>query len=493
MKRLRPHPILMSASPATVFPSPWGEGKFNHSVLHNFSWGEGKMRRSLYLFFIALTLTSCAQTTPQQELDQPIAFPEAEGFGKYTTGGRRGKVYIVNNLNDDGPGSLREAVKKKGPRTIVFAVSGTIMLESTLTINNGDVTIAGQTAPGDGICIRNYPVKISTDNVIIRYIRFRLGDEKAQQDDAISGTRQSNIIIDHCSMSWATDECASFYRNKNFTLQWCIISESLNQSVHEKGEHGYGGIWGGEGASFHHNLLANHNSRLPRFSGSATTPNTPDELVDFRNNVIYNWMNNNTYGGEKGRYNMVGNYYKPGPSTKSKKTWMVNPSSPYGKFYLQGNVLVGNEAATKNNRNGVKADHVDSTLVEKPYKAEIIANQTAEKAYMRVLNYAGASFKRDAVDARIVEEAKSGISKSGKNANGIIDSQKDVGGWPELKSTGAPIDSDLDGMPDSWEEKNKLNPNDASDASTFTISKSYSNIEVYINSLVQEITKAQSK
>jgi pectate lyase len=451
------------------------------------------LRRILYFILVGLSAMSCAQTTPQQELNQPIAFPGAEGFGKYTTGGRGGKVYIVNNLNDDGPGSLREAVKKKGPRTIVFAVSGTIALESTLTINNGYVTLAGQTAPGDGICIRNYPVKISADNVIIRYMRFRLGDEKAQQDDAISGTRQSNIIIDHCSMSWATDECASFYRNKNFTLQWCIISESLNQSVHEKGEHGYGGIWGGEGASFHHNLLANHNSRLPRFSGSATTPNTPDELVDFRNNVIYNWMNNNTYGGEKGRYNMVGNYYKPGPSTKSKKTWIVNPSSPYGKFYLQDNILVDNELATKNNRNGVRADYVDSIWVASPFKVGTLTDQTAEKAYTKVLNYAGASFKRDAIDTRIVEEAKIGNSKFGKSANGIIDSQKDVGGWPELKSSTALTDSDQDGMPDVWELKNKLNPNDASDTSTFTISETYSNIEVYINSLVEEITKVQSK
>jgi hypothetical protein len=451
------------------------------------------LKKVLYFVLVGLSAMSCAQTIPQQELTQPGAFPGAEGFGRYTTGGRGGKVYIVNNLNDDGPGSLRDAIKKRGPRTIVFAVSGTIALESTLSINNGDVTIAGQTAPGDGICIRNYPVKVSANNVIIRFLRFRLGDEKSQQDDAISGTRQSNMIIDHCSMSWATDECASFYRNKNFTLQWCIISESLNQSIHEKGEHGYGGIWGGEGASFHHNLLANHNSRLPRFSGSATTPNTPDELVDFRNNVIYNWMNNNTYGGEKGRYNMVGNYYKPGPSTKSKKTWLVNPSSPYGKFYLMDNMLVGNESATKNNRNGVKADHIDSTWVEIPFKTEMIINQTAEKTYVQVLNYAGASFKRDAVDTRIVEEARSGNSKAGKNGNGIIDSQKDVGGWPELKSTTALADSDQDGMPDVWEQKNKLNPNDASDASTFTISKTYSNIEVYINGLVDAITKAQSK
>jgi len=444
------------------------------------------MKNLLYNVLIFLSATSCAQqTTSQQELTRPLAFPEAEGFGKYTTGGRGGKVYIVSTLNDDGPGSLREAVRKNEPRIIVFSVSGTIALESTLSINNGDLTIAGQTAPGDGICIRNYPVKISASNVIIRYLRFRLGDEKSQQDDAISGTRQSNIIIDHCSMSWATDECASFYRNKDFTLQWCIISESLNESVHEKGDHGYGGIWGGEGASFHHNLLANHTSRLPRFSGSSTTPNTPDELVDFRNNVIYNWASNNTYGGEKGRYNMVANYYKTGPSTKSKKPWIVNPSSPYGTFYLTGNILEGIEIISKDNRKGVKADHPDSVFALHPFQVEPINEQPATESFEQVLKNAGASYRRDAIDARIVEEAKSGNSTFGKNKNGIIDSQKDVGGWPELKSLPVPADADQDGMPDEWERSNKLNPNDANDASTNALSKAYTNIEVYINSLTQ--------
>jgi hypothetical protein len=442
--------------------------------------------KTLYVILMSLSITSCAQQPVTiQNPTQPLAFPEAEGFGKYTTGGRGGKVYIVSNLNDDGPGSLRDAIKKKEPRIIVFAVSGTIALESSLNINTGDVTIAGQTAPGDGICLRNYPLKVNSDNVIIRYMRFRLGDEKAQQDDAISGTRRNNIIIDHCSMSWATDECASFYGNKNFTLQWCIISESLNESVHEKGDHGYGGIWGGKGASFHHNLIANHNSRMPRFSGSSTTPNTPDELVDFRNNVIYNWMSNNTYGGEKGKYNVVGNYYKPGPSTKSKKPWMINPSSPYGLFFIADNVLHGNEMVTKDNRSGVKADHPDSVFSSKAFQVESISEQQATVAFETVLKNAGASYKRDAIDERIVEEARAGSSASGKNQNGIIDSQKDVGGWPELKSAIAPTDSDRDGMPDEWEKSNKLNPNDASDASLNSLSKTYSNIELYINSLTQ--------
>ncbi|HYF70731.1 MAG TPA: pectate lyase [Ohtaekwangia sp.] len=417
-----------------------------------------------------------------------IAFPGADGFGKYTTGGRGGKVIIVTNLNDDGPGSLRDAIQKKYPRTIVFAVSGNIELVSPLDVNNGNVTIAGQSAPGDGICIKNYPVSVKADNVIIRFLRFRLGDESKQQADAFGGNKgMSGIIIDHCSMSWATDECASFYRNKNFTLQWCIVSESLNHSIHEKGDHGYGGIWGGKGASFHHNLIANHTSRLPRFSGSASTPNSPDELVDFRNNVIYNWKGNNTYGGEKGRYNMVGNYYKPGPATSDSKFYLVNPSQPYGKFFLEGNIFHGNDAITQNNKLGIKTDHVDSTLVNRPFEVEKINEQSAKMAFDLVLTSAGASLYRDSVDKRIAGEVRTGNSVSGKNKNGIIDSQNDVGGWPMLKK-GLPLkDTDQDGMPDAWETENKLNPNDQTDAIKKTLDAQYDNLEVYLNELVKDI------
>jgi len=441
------------------------------------------------IFLFCLSLFFCALTLIAQDVStsEALAFPGAEGFGKFTTGGRGGKVCIVTNLNDKGPGSLREAIQKKEPRIIAFAVSGTIALESTLNINNGDVTIAGQSAPGDGICLRNYTVKVNADNVIIRYLRFRLGDEAKQQDDAFSGSsRKKNIIIDHCSMSWAVDECASFYHNKNFTMQWCIISESLNHSVHEKGDHGYGGIWGGEGATFHHNLLASHTSRLPRFSGSSTTPNTPDELVDFTNNVIYNWESNSTYGGEKGRYNVVANYYKPGLSTKAVKPWVLNPFSPVGKFFLYGNVLHGFDNVTNNNWRGVKAEGTDSVRATVPFTVTFIPQQSASDAYEQVLKNAGASYKRDAVDSRVVDEVRNGKSFSGKKRNGIIDSQKDVGGWPELKSLPPLADSDQDGMPDEWETKNKLNPNDASDGSRFDLSKGYTNIEVYLNEIVKQ-------
>ena len=416
---------------------------------------------------------------------QPLAFPGAEGFGRFTTGGRGGRVLYVTNLNDDGPGSLRDALKEKGARTILFSVSGNIELQSRLPINNGDVTIAGQSAPGDGICITGYPVSVSADNVIIRYLRIRLGDANKVEADAIGGTGHRNIIIDHCSISWSTDECASFYRNRDFTLQWCLISESLNASAHVKGEHGYGGIWGGEGASFHHNLLAHHKSRMPRFSGSSSTQNPEDELVDYRYNVVYNWTINNSYGGEKGKYNVVNNYYKAGPATrKTVVERILNPSSPYGLFYVNGNVLENSPKVTADNWKGVHGKNVDSARADKPFPAPEVNGVDAAKAYEQVLKFAGASYKRDALDERIVHEVRSGTASRGKEKNGIINTLEEAGGLPVLKSTTAPKDTDGDGMPDVWEKEHHLDPL-KNDAQLKSLHKEYTNLEIYLNGLLQ--------
>lgn len=259
--------------------------------------------------------------------------------------------------------------------------------------------------------------------------------------------------------------------------------------MHHKGEHGYGGIWGGEGASFHHNLLAHHNSRLPRFSGSSTTPNPEDELADFRNNVIYNWQGNSTYGGEKGRYNVVNNYYKPGPATLHKRPWMVNPSSPYGRFFITGNVLFGNPEATADNWKGIKAEYPDSARVTSAFDRPPVEIQSAARAFELVLQHAGASYRRDAVDQRVVREVREGRAAYGVKKNGIIDSQDDVGGWPELKSLPAPQDSDADGMPDAWETKQKLNPQNAIDAMQPAPGSHYANLEVYLQELAREANR----
>ncbi|KAA8481422.1 pectate lyase-like protein [Arcticibacter tournemirensis] len=479
---------------------------------------------SLALFFSNCKKSS-AHTETKEEVDTPnnpkptpvnetaIAFPGAEGYGKNTTGGRGGKVIKVTNLNDSGAGSLREAINAVGARIIVFEVSGNIKLKSRLQIKNGDVTIAGQTAPGDGVCIQDYEMNIAANNVIVRFLRFRMGDLTQNEQDALWGRNCEKLIVDHCSMSWSIDECSSFYANKDFTMQYCILSESLNKSFHEKDDHGYGAIWGGRNATFHHNLLAHHNSRNPRFDGGSRsgTGKSPfgTDLVDYRNNVIYNWGSNSAYGGENGQYNIVANYYKPGPGTESSKNRRImqismeadlaNYPPGYGSFYIAGNYVYGNAAVTADNWNGgvdISSGVVLSNArLSNAVSAEAITQQTAEEAYTRVLSFAGATLKRDAVDTRIVNEVKAGTatysgSKTGKK--GIIDSQTDVGGWPELASGTSPKDSDGDGMPDDWETANKLDPN-KSNANGKDLSTGYDNIEVYMNSLVKSIIVEQVK
>ena len=447
------------------------------------------------------------------------AFPGAEGFGMYTTGGRGGTVYHVTSLLDDGSeGTLRYAVNQSGARTIVFDVSGIIELNSQLTIANGDLTIAGQTAPGDGICLKDYNVYVGADNVIIRFLRFRLGTDKPdgynddgtpyQDRDAIWGRNQSNIILDHCSMGWSTDECASFYNNKNFTMQWCIIAESLRGSIHPKGNHGYGGIWGGQGATFHHNIVAHNDSRNPRICGSRYT-NEPDlELVDLRNNVFYNWGSTNSgYAGEGGNYNFVNNYYKSGPATASSIKYRIfqpnaddgsnaQPEGTYGHFYVNGNYM--NEKGENWDWSGIDVDNRNnSEMTQEAIKSDSefavtpVTTHTAEKAFEKVLMLAGCSKSRDAIDTRIANEAKNGTYTyigSVLGGLGIIDSPADVGGWPNYDSEATPTDSDGDGMPDQWEDQKGLDKTDSTDGAKLSSDGSgYTNLELYMNSLVCDI------
>ncbi len=471
------------------------------------------MKNKLKLISLLILIITISPNFKALAAETP-AFPGAEGFGRYTTGGRGGEIIYVTNLDDDGDGSLREAIETDGARIIMFKVSGIIELESTLNISNGDVTIAGQSAPGDGICIKNYSVSVSADNVIIRYMRFRMGDEEETEDDALRGRYYSNIIIDHCSMSWSTDECSSFYNNSEFTMQWCVLSESLRESVHDKGTHGYGGIWGGQGASFHHNLLAHHDSRNPRMCGSRYTGEPDLELVDMRNNVIYNWGGNSGYGAEGGNYNLVNNYYKPGPATESGVDDRIfspndddgsntNEEGVWGTFYVDGNYMYGSSTVTSDNWEGIDLNPQSSS--DNTTKDDIksstsfdygdITTHTASNAYSAVLEYVGASLVRDEIDERIVDETENGTytyEGSNGSTNGLIDSQSDVGGWPTYSSSTAPTDSDEDGIPDSWESSYGLDSDDASDGSSYSLSSYYTNVEVYLNSLVADITEAQN-
>lgn len=434
---------------------------------------------------------------PYTATAQVPAFPGAEGFGAMTTGGRGGTVIEVTNLNDSGAGSLRAAIQTSGTRTVVFRVSGTIELQSELRIQSGNITIAGQTAPGDGICLKNYPLSIDANNVIIRFLRCRLGDESDTESDAMWGRNQENIIIDHCSLSWSVDECGSFYDNKNFTLQYCILSESLYRSVHEKGDHGYGGIWGGQGATFHHNLLAHHTSRNPRFCGSRYTGEPELELVDHRNNVIYNWGFNSCYGGEAGNHNMVANYYKYGPATSvSVRDRIIDPDANdngFGTYYIAGNVTHGYPATTEDNWRGVdgiSTSTKEEIRLDEPLDAPALTPHDAYEAFEHVVARAGAVLpKRDALDTRIIGEVVTGTVHYGGAYGellGIIDSQVTVGGWPALEGTGAPADSDHDGMPDEWEDTMGLNRDDPADRNGDLDGDGYTNLEEYLNGLVEE-------
>lgn len=471
------------------------------------------------------------------------AFPGAEGFGMYTTGGRGGKVYHVTTLEDNGKtslkGSLRWANAQAGPRIIVFDVSGTIFLKSALKIS-ANTTIEGQTAPGDGICIADYPVTLN-NNTITRYLRFRLGNRQVahHEGDGLGGMDLHDVMVDHCSVSWSIDECLSVYGSKNLTVQWCLAGQSLKNAGHSKGAHGYGGNWGGSGATYHHNLLAHHESRVPRLGPRQSTQT--DERMDLRNNVFYNWGGNGCYGGEGMNVNIVNNYYKVGPATLRRsaliqrriagigirtstythhgtehpsdwdKMWHV-----WGDFYVRGNVNSVHADVTKDNwtygiYNQIDNKQVDNTYTQRtkdticvttPHPFYAVTTETAYKAYGKVLAYAGACLHRDAVDQLLVNDTQNGTATYTGTGNGrvpgIINNQNDIkpvgagddwSPWPMLKQDTPPADTDRDGMPDEWETANGCNP--AVDDAATLAPNGYANIENYANSLVAAITIAQ--
>ena len=511
-----------------------------------------------------ILLTAVAAVSAVTAFAQAPAFPGAEGHGRYVTGGRGGKIVHVTNLNDSGTGSLRAAVSGSTKKIVVFDVAGIIDLNSELKIGD-NTTIAGQTAPNPGITIRYYTVRPGNNN-IIRFIRCRLGEEKqvgnGESDgaDAIWQREQTKgLILDHCSFSWSIDEVASFYDNNNFSLQWCTVAESLQESGHSKGGHGYGGIWGGKLASFHHNFIGYTSNRSPRFNGArywwtGYTSNAlyneykwqnpvQAENVDFRNCVMYD-NTGDCYGGPGGgQINIVNNYYKGGPATSDSNAQRVTLVSVAksgnsgdngdvegmtSRYYINGNTTEtkGGKKTANRDWNGVSYDDGTYNLdgnewsldihnyygdavehrnnsdgkpcvrikMDEPAPTGEVTTHTADEAFNKVLAYSGASLYRDNVDTRYMEEARTGTAEYGDN--GIIDKVSDLGGYSlTTASREAGFDSDNDGMPDYWETANGLDPNDASDANTYTLDTErgwYTNIEVYLNSLVEPIIKAQN-
>jgi pectate lyase len=444
-------------------------------------------RPFLHSFFIVVLGLVSSLVFDQPAFSLP-AFPGAEGFGAETIGGRGGRVIAVTNLNDSGPGSFRAACEAEGSRIVVFRVSGLIPLKSKFKITHPNITIAGQTAPGQGICIKDVGVNIDADQVILRHLRFRPGDPLKKEMDSLSIGAGKDIIIDHCSASWSIDETLSINGDcDRLTVQWCIISESLNKSFHKKGDHGYGSlIVAASGAySFHHNAYIHNNSRNPR---PGAKENMPGLRFDFRNNLIYNWGMRAGYDSQTAvRMNYIGNYLKPGPSAwESGRNQMFLVGGPLTRLFAEGNVLEGYPDETRDNWLAIKPseqylseeDLQKIVRVNEPFPSGPVTTDSPEAAYQKILAGAGATLPaRDAVDRRLMEDIKSGTGK-------IINSQDEVGGWPEYKSAEPPIDSDNDGMPDDWEKSHGLNPEGAADGNQDRDGDGYTNIEEYINGIM---------
>jgi hypothetical protein len=451
------------------------------------------------------------------------AFPGAEGGGKFSFGGRGGRVIVVTNLNDNGPGSFRWACEQGGARIVVFNVSGIIRINTPLIVRAPYITIMGQTAPGDGVCIAGESVWINTHDVIIRYMRFRRGETwVGRRDDAIGGNPVGNIMIDHVSASWGLDENMSMYRHMyndstgkiedkfptvNITIQNSIFSEAL-----DTWNHAFGSTLGGENCTFMRNLWADNAGRNPSVGWNG--------VFNFVNNVVFNWVHRSIDGGDyRARFNIINNYFQPGPATPKNTVGhrILKPESGrsklkyrvYGRAYVNGNVMQGYPAITKNNWNGgVQVEDEpdageDTANIKwpKPLPMPQITILDANAARKYVLENAGATLpRRDAVDKRIMKQVATGKIDFDSNVKlpdtqfkyrrlapdsykiGIITDPSQVGGYPDYKGTPYK-DSDNDGIPDAWEKAHGLNPNNAADAAKITGS-GYSNIEVYLNSVV---------
>jgi len=428
----------------------------------------------------------------------------------FATGGRGGKVIEVTNLKDEGPGSLRAALQTQGPRIIVFRVAGIIQLASNLDIDHPDVTIAGQSAPGDGICLANHSLNINTHNVILRHLRVRRGrPEGGQGSDNIGGNPEGQVIVDHCTTSWGMDENLSLYRHMkampdgsraklpvvNLTIQWCISSEALNAS-----NHAFGGTWGGQDATFHHNLFACNTGRNPSIGMGGE--------FDYRNNVIFNWRHRSMDGGdETSLMNVINNYYKPGPATNANMRsviarieerdtyspgrrweagqWYSPMGKRPGKWYVAGNFVEGFPEVTADNWKGMRAMSraaaPGAARVHTPFEAWPVQQETAQAAFESVVARAGATLpRRDAVDKRVTRMVRTGKVTPG---NGIINDPQEVGGYPNYRFApeDVPVDTDHDGMPDAWETQHDLNPNQADDGPSDADGDGYTNVEEYLN------------
>ncbi len=488
----------------------------------------GRIYKAIRLLIILAAISTHGLVHAQQ-----IAFPGAEGFGKFVSGGRGGDVIQITNVLDDvnnpPEGSLRWALKQaidtiehptfpgltlKIPRplTIVFRVSGIIELQGELGVSRSNLTLAGQSAPGDGICLKNEVMTLRGENIIVRYLRFRPGLDAGAEalSEGVAGLAVENckrIMIDHCSFSWANEECAIFYDNHYTTVQWCIASEGLYNAGHAKGSRSYGGVWGGQYASMHHNLIAHNRSRTIRFNGARA--HDTSALVDYRNNVIYNWGTSGAcYGGEVDIYggysraNMVNNYYKNGPANSSlvfiEPSYNSSKAQGVGQWYIDGNYMFSDETKTNDNWLAVNLGSIpsgsrDYAKSEKEFRMnERIPTESAENGYASVIEMAGAVFpRRDTVDSRVISELINGTASAGGSfgaKKGIIDTPDSVGGYPEYLTYDVTEDVDEDGMNDAWELLNGLNPADPDDRNTIDES-GYTMLEVYLNELVKDFTQ----